>query len=316
VDLGPRWAKLVGISRQEDGRALLEAAELVDVGAGEPASGSLSTLWRSVSKHGREAHCNLGPVGCIVQVFEFPAMDPEEMVAAAGIEAEQLIPNIEEMALDYQILGPPAEKGDKTAKVSILVVAAPQEALGERVKQLFSVNLPIRSVVPDGIALANAVQAMRSPATGAMVVVDIGPKDTQLVAVSRHQQVLEPFCHYIPFGMELLMGGKSAEDGATYVDGGGRTQSRERWLREIERSIEFIESKVGSPPKEVLVVGEGSESEDVLGWLGEGLVMDATPWNPLLEMDRGESAPDEDVLKGLGSHAAVAVGLALLGGDL
>jgi Tfp pilus assembly PilM family ATPase len=315
LDLDHRWARLVALSRTDDGKVVLEAAEVSDASAGSSMSASLSAIWRGMGRSAGMVHCNLGPVAAIVQVFEFPEMDREEMAAAARIEAGQLIPNIEEMALDLQVLGPRKGRADEPAKFMVLVVAAPKDVLNDRARLLFDAGLPVLSIVPDGIALANAVQALRSPAAGAQIVVDIGTQDSLVVAVSRQQSIPTPFCHYISYGMDLLMEGKAVGAGATYVEGGGRAFGRERWLREIERSIEFAETRAGGPPAEIMVVGEGVESRELLDWMGENMLVPIKTWNPLLELDRGPGAPDEQALKARGHHCALALGLALLRGD-
>lgn len=315
LDVSRGRSKLVCLSRRSSGEIVLEDLQIIEEPEHSSIDGSLRRLWKGLGKRAEGVHCNLGPVGVIVQQMEFPEMNEEDLDAATRIEAEQLIPNIDEMVLDFQVLGRQPAIDGAEAKVTVLVVAAPQEAVTERTKLLFSANLSVLSVVPDAIALANVIRVLRTPSEGPVVVVDIGERDTRLVAVSPESMGLAPFCHYIALGIGFLAGEQQEAEGGAAGSQDGRSSQRQRWLREVERSMGFVEGKVGVPADGLLIVGGGAASEQTMKWLSDDLMMAVTPWNPVLDFERGADAPDRETIEAKGCLATVALGLALLEGN-
>ena len=324
LDLGSRQARAVGLARTTDGKVILHGAAWLDLADDTEADGDLRSFCNRVGRPLRGVHCNLGPVGVITHQVEFPQMDPEEVRSAAEIEAAQLIPDLANMVLDVQILGVRTDVEQRRRDMTVLIVAAPKGAVYERRDLLFGANLEVLSIVPDGIALANAALALHTPEEGVVVVMDVDADGTILVAVAPEEEAVAPMVRYIPGGVSLL----APEDASpacrealsrTSVASGGDERGlhvrRERWLREVERSMTFISGKVRARGRHILVVGDGAGSPEFVDWLGQNLLVQAFAWNPLKELSRGADAPGDGFVEEHGYHSAIAVGLALTGGE-
>ena len=315
LDLGSRQARAVGLARTTDGKVILHGAAWLDLADDTEADGDLRSFCNRVGRPLRGVHCNLGPVGVITHQVEFPQMDPEEVRSAAEIEAAQLIPDLANMVLDVQILGVRTDVEQRRRDMTVLIVAAPKGAVYERRDLLFGANLEVLSIVPDGIALANAALALHTPEEGVVVVMDVDADGTILVAVAPEEEAVAPMVRYVPGGVSLLV----PEDASPGAASGGIERGihvrRERWLREVERSMAFISGKVRARGRHILVVGDGAGSPEFVDWLGQNLLVQVFAWNPLKELTRGADAPDEDFIERHGYHSAIAVGLALTGGE-
>lgn len=314
LDVGSRRARVVGLARGSSGEFLLQHAAIADFT--DPASASLAikSLWRGVAARAEGARCNLGPAGVIVQQIEFPEMETDELLAAARIEAEQLIPDIQSMALDVQVIGKKTKSEDNAQVAAIMIVAAPRQAVDKRTALLESAKVRIEAIVPDGVALANAVLALQPSEQGAVLAIDLGIDATGFVAVFPEKNIMVPIVRYIPNGTSLL-GGAAAGEKPSSTDERDRETKRERWLREIERSIGFVSGKLGAPAQKILVVGDGAKSPEILNWLGQNVQIPVSVWNPLKDLKRGPGAPEQKFIEQWGSDCAVAVGLALGEGD-
>jgi hypothetical protein len=250
-------------------------------------------------------------VGVIVQEASFPRMSAADLCGAARIEAEQLIPDIDSMVLDFQTIGSKIDPQTGAEKTTVLIIAASRQAVQDRCALFASAEVALRALVPDGIALANCVMALRPPERGAVLALDIGAEGTTLVAVPPEGEALAPIVRSVPGGVQLLDTENVPVEAAP--DARDRQARRERWLREVERSVEFISAKLATPARELLVVGDGSTKPALLSWLAQTFPqMSVSAWNALKELERGPAAPSDEFIERYGSHSAIAVGLALM----
>jgi len=297
--------------RRGRGGVTLETALAVELRDPASVERELRALGARLPRSAAGVHCNLGGVGAIVQQADFPPMELSELRTAARIEAEQLIPDIERMVLDVQMLGTAADQQGGVEGITALLVAAPREAVTRRRQLLERARYKVLSLVPDGIALANAVIGLRSPEEGGVLAVDVGREGTNLVAAPPPSKPMAPTVRYVPGGMDLFVEESGFGSNPESTVARSREAQRGQWLREVERSLEFISGKLGVAARHVLVVGDGARLPDLLAWLEENLRISVEPWNPLADLERAAGAAQEGFVESHGFDMAVAVGLAL-----
>ncbi len=314
LDISSRRARVVGLARGGSGELLLQHASIVEFTDPSSAAAAIRNIWRAIGGRAAGARCNLATAGVIVQQVEFPEMEDDELLAAARIEAEQLIPDIQSMALDVQVIGKKVRTDDNSRVAALMLVAAPRQMVNERMALLKEAKVNVDAVMPDGVAIANAVLALQPSDAGAVICLDVSTQDTGVVAVFPERNVMVPIVRFIPTGTDVLIGAVTGEKPSS-TDERDRETKRERWLREVERSIEFVSGKSNAPAQKILVVGEGARSPDILNWLGQNVQIPVSAWNPLKDIKRGPSAPEDRFIQQWGPDCAVAVGLALGEGD-
>jgi len=93
----------------------------------------------------------------IIRYVKLPFMTPEELKGAISREAEQYIPlNIDQVVLDFQILGESQEDGQR--KIDVLLVAAKVDVVDQHLLLLKSAGLSPQVVDVDAFALQNAYE--------------------------------------------------------------------------------------------------------------------------------------------------------------
>lgn len=302
LDVGITGARVVALSESAPDQFLLHRASVVPFSSSMSQAEQLRDVWRKARGSGR-VRVNLGPVAVIVQQGQFPDMPPEDLQAAARIEAEQLIPDLDAMVLDSQVIGRTVTADGEQLRV--LMVAAPRDAVSAREELLRAAKVPLHTMAPDGLALANAVLALLPPVEGPEILLDIGREGTNLVAVMPQQEAMAPIVRHVPGGTNM----HETPAAATSRDS---EAEKDRWLREVERSIQFVSGKLDTPLQRILVVGDGASADPLLEWVNENLAVPVQVWNPLALLGRTRQTPGEHFIEQHGPHMAVAVGLALM----
>ena len=316
LDVGRRRVRVLKADRDAEGKVRLLGAAIANVPVEGDHSLNLKPLFKGASTHGSAAHCNLGPIRAILHEVEFPPMEGEELGGAIRIEAAQLIPDLSDMVLDYQILPSPgrnnggapgqqAEKGDANRKIRVMVLAAPRKAIQERSALFDHAKVDVRSVVPDGVAIANALLALRGGGEAPEMALDVSLGGTNVVAVDRGGEMRAPVVRYVQGGTLLMEDDEPGRE---------RNRLRERWLGEVERTLEFVATRFGKTPENILILGDMAFSPLCLEWLEANLGKPVVIWNPLAEMAQGKRAPERDWIRENGPHFAVAAGLAVTEG--
>lgn len=303
LDVGTTGTRVVALSECAPHQFLLHRASVVPFSSSMSQAEQLRDVWRKARASGG-VRVNLGPVTVIVQQGQFPDMPPEDLQAAARIEAEQLIPDLDAMVLDCQVIGRTVTADGEQLRV--LMVAAPRDAVSAREELLRAAKVPLHTMAPDGLALANAVLALLPPVEGPEILLDIGREGTNLVAVMPQQEAMAPIVRHVPGGTNMH------ETPATAAAARDTEAEKDRWLREVERSIQFVSGKLDTPPQRILVVGDGASADPLLEWVNENLAVPVQVWNPLALLGRTRHTPGENFIEQNGPHMAVAIGLALM----
>jgi len=120
----------------------------------------LDTLKRAYKESGiksKHVTTSLSGDSVIVRYVKLPFMSAEELRGAIATEAEQYIPlNIDQVALDFQILGEVQEEGQK--KLDVLLVAAKNDAVDQHLSLLKAAGLTPHIIDVDAFALENAFE--------------------------------------------------------------------------------------------------------------------------------------------------------------
>lgn len=90
----------------------------------------------------------------LIKKINLPLMTEEELSESIQWEAEQYITNINDVNIDFHILGPAQEEG----QMSVLLVGAKKEIINERVQLLTEAGLKPAVVDVDAFAIENAFE--------------------------------------------------------------------------------------------------------------------------------------------------------------
>ncbi len=116
----------------------------------------------------------------IIRYVKLPFMTAEELKGAISKEAEQYIPlNIDQVVLDFQILGEAQEDGQK--KLDVLLVAAKVDVVDQHLLMLKSTGLTPMVIDVDAFALQNAYEINRlEPSEETVALVNMGASLTTI----------------------------------------------------------------------------------------------------------------------------------------
>jgi len=116
----------------------------------------------------------------IIRYVKLPFMTPEELRGAISKEAEQYIPlNIDQVVLDFQILGETQEDGQR--KLDVLLVAAKVDVVDQHILLLKAAGLTSMVIDIDAFALQNAFEINRlEPNEETIALINIGASLTTI----------------------------------------------------------------------------------------------------------------------------------------
>lgn len=306
LDVKDESVRIVAVSGTAREGLMLRGAAVADVRQTLSTEKVVRDLCRKVPGCSRGVNCNLGSASLVLQEAVFPEMPLDDLRSAVRIEAQQVIPEPDAMVLDFQVIGEQVEAGAR--QLAVLIVAAPREAVEARVALLSRAGVRLLSVVPDGIALANAVAALRSAEERAELAINIGRQDTLLAAVLPGDRTVSQVVRHVPGGLDLL----DARNATDAIESRKRERAKDQWLQEIERSIQFAERKLDGPVQSLVAAGSGAVSSHLLEWVKQNLARPVDLWNPIESLRRHRKAPSVEFVKQHGSHLAVALGLAMM----
>jgi Tfp pilus assembly PilM family ATPase len=310
LDVGRSRTKLVQLTGTGDD-LVLETAHVQALTSPEEASSGLKTVWKRAGNRSGSIRCNLGATGVIMHQLSIVDMPREELRSAVFLEAEQFLPDMDNLALDCQVLGAEEGGGAELPKLVTLIVAVPKTTVDRRLELLAKSVKGIEALVPDGLALANALHGTGLSSQGPAMAAEISREGTNLVIVPREGCPQSPIVHYIPIGLKGLVpaGAGHKEPSSKRVR---NAPARDRWLREVDQTLNFAAGRLGAAAERLLVVGEGADEAGLIDWMGHNLVVAVARWNPLENLKPGRRCPKAALLEQIGPHTAVALGLAMM----
>jgi type IV pilus assembly protein PilM len=261
----------------------------------------------------------------IIKKISVPLMTEDELEQTIPFEAEQYIPfSLEEVNLDFQILGP---SEDKSKQMNVMLVAAKKALLADYVAVLQNAGLKAAIVDIDVFALSNMFNVNYTPEENANIaLIDIGASVTNINIIKNGvsqftrdifmggNQVTEEIQKQLSIGREDAEKLKCGEriDG---IDPLNLEEIIQKALSviaaEIQRSLDFFTSSTYGELHHLYLSGGGAQAKGFQEVLAKKINLPIEYTNPFQAIQYDENAFDPEYLKELAPLAAVGVGLAL-----
>jgi type IV pilus assembly protein PilM len=127
----------------------------------------------------RDVYTSVSGTSVVVRYIKLPYMSEQELRNTIRIEAEDYIPfNIEEVVIDFQILGQVKEEGEE--KIKVLLVAAKNEVIQQHLEMLRMAKLNSLLINVDTFAIEDAWHLSGDGETGVVALVEIGSTSTNI----------------------------------------------------------------------------------------------------------------------------------------
>ena len=237
-------------------------------------------------------------------------------------EAEQHVPDVDSVELDFQILESDSDGPDE---MSVLLVAAKRDLVEAKLRILAEAGITPSSMDVDAFALHNAFELNYPDAmSGAVGLVNIGHETTNINILDDGVPILT---RDLPIGTRRFREdlqrehGLSASDAEALIRGYDRSpqldtvvlQRTEEIATGLERAIAFLSSSLrgDGQMKVVYACGGGSRTPGLTESLGQRLRKPVELANPLSMMLVREGALDSLVTDEVAPLLMLAIGLAL-----
>lgn len=341
IDIGHHAIKAVAIERSGDGWKVTRSGSaltppetvregvVIDTAA---VGAAIRTLLKESHIAASNVHIAVSGGSVVVRTVRIPKMPEATLRKSIKYEASRYVPSsVEESHIEFEIVGFADE-----SMMDVLVVAAPRDVVGSRIKACVAAGLTVDGVDVESFASyrslveANQNQDWRA---ATIALVDIGASTTSMSVVSNGQ-----FCmtRSIPHGGQILtdalksyfkLSDTDAESGKAQLDVSELTVQGQPvenpplrvlqphlddLVREIRRSLNYYQSQqtgsgVSAPVTELVVSGGGASLHGLAEYIGHKLQIPTAPFgvfdNPRFSRASGES--------GGGLDLSVASGLAM-----
>ncbi len=268
-------------------------------------------------------------ISVIVKKITLPEMTEEELDESIHWEAEQYIPfDIEDVNIDYQILGPVGDDG--TRQMEVLLVAVKKDKINEYTSLVEEAGLTPVVVDVDAFALENMYEInYEINKNEAVALIDIG---AGLMNINVILNGMSAFTRDISIGGNQFTEAIQKEFGLSFEDAekvkigedvqGVAFQEVVPILEsvsndissEILRSFDFFRataSKGKTQITRVMISGGCARMKGFKGYLSKHLGMEVGIMNPFQNIEILEGNFDFDKIQEIAPTAAVGIGLAL-----
>lgn len=265
----------------------------------------------------------------IVKKISLPPMPDEELEEQVRLAAEQYIPfDINEVNLDFHVLGTTDTSGDEQGEMSIILVAAKKDKINELTELVRAAGLIPTVLDVDAFAIEN-MYGINYPVAqeDTTALVNLGASVMNVNIVRRGSSL---FTRDIPLGgnryteaiqremgvsyeqaEDLKKGASSAKDDQATLDMVMDSANAEV-ASEIARTVDYFRTAVPDGDIDrVLLCGGGAKVKGLVRQLRERMHTDVEMANPFAEIDTAAVDIEPDILTEMSSVAAVGVGLAL-----
>ena len=334
LDIGSSYVKLVSLSRRPDYWALRHVAlsslpegsivdgEVMDSGA---VADSIEALFTQLGITERRVISAISGRSVIVKPIRIPTGNPDELPQSVSWEAEQYLPTLDDVNLDYHVISTGEDYTD------VLLVAAKRERLEGHLMILRLAGLEALVIDVDSFALGNCFElAEPEAARGTVALVNVGASLTNVNVLSNGSP---RFTRDISFGgynyteaiarelslsvvdAEAAKRGELPDMDASAVDAVIRETTVEL-VDEISRTLtHFTGTNPEMAPDVVILSGGSSVIPQIKSSFEAALAIPVRRLDPLANIDLSESGMDDDDLETLAPHLAVGIGLAIRGDD-
>ncbi len=265
-----------------------------------------------------------GHASVIIKRISLPEMSEEDLAESIKFEAEQYIPfDIEDVNLDFQILGPREEPG----QMDVILVAVKKDIINEYVAVVREAGLNPTIVDVDAFALENMyevnyeIEPNKNVALvniGASTInmnilkggISVFTRDSSLGS-NLHTESIQKAFSVTYENAERLKRGETVEDVAAGEVQSAITSASEEIVSEVARSFDYFKSTVSQEEvHEAILSGGGALIKDFPRLLSEKIGVESRVAEPF----RNIAIPkkfDFAYVQEMAPMAAVAVGLAM-----
>jgi type IV pilus assembly protein PilM len=334
LDIGTNSVKLVELDRSKNtfrlkniGIAKLPRDTIVNgtIIHAELLEQTITTLFTEYKIKNKNVAISISGHPVIIKKITTDLMPEDELENTLPFEAEQYIPfSLDEVNLDFQILGPCE---DKENKMNVMLVAAKRAMISDYVSVLQNAGLKAVIVDIDVFALENMFNTNYSPEQNITVaLVDMGASVTNINIIKNGVS---------QFTRDIFMGGNQIteeiqrqlsinyEDAEALKCGEQIAGINQDLLKEIierasstitseiQRSLDFYISSTYGEISQVYLSGGGSKTSGFREIFTKRVTVPMEYTNPFHAITYDENMFDAEYIKDLSPFAAVGVGLAL-----
>jgi len=268
-------------------------------------------------------------ISVIVKKITLPEMTEEELDESIHWEAEQYIPfDIEDVNIDYQILGPVGEEGAN--QMEVLLVAVKKDKINEYTSLVEEAGLTPVVVDVDAFALENMYEInYEIDRNEAVALIDIG---AGLMNINVILNGMSAFTRDISIGGNQFTEAIQKEFGISFEDAEKLKKGEDvegvtfqevvpileavsnDVASEILRSFDFFRataSRNKTPISRVMISGGCAKMKGFKDFLAKHLGMEVGIMNPFQNIEILEGSFDFDNIQEIAPTAAVGIGLAL-----
>jgi type IV pilus assembly protein PilM len=280
----------------------------------------------------------VGGQAVTVREIRVPPMTKQELTAAVRYEAERYLPyNIKEVYLDYQVLGETTEENRRM--LDVIVVAARQDVVDQITAVADAARVQLRILDVESFALLRSAVPLTSDGQ-TTAVVDLGAEASDIL-ITEGQRLR--FTRNIPIGGQVLLAavheamdvdvatakslleekGEVLEEGATASD-----HTTERLhdiiaphigdlVTEIRRSLDYYQTRSrAAVVNQILLAGGLARLKNLDKTIAAELGIATSVSLPFVNVKVNPQSQPPEQVQAVGSMMAVAVGLAMRGGDV
>jgi type IV pilus assembly protein PilM len=334
LDIGTNSVKLVELDRTKNtfrlkniGIAKLPRDTIVNgtIIHAELLEQTINTLFSEYKIKNKNVAISISGHPVIIKKITTDLMPEDELENTLPFEAEQYIPfSLDEVNLDFQILGPCE---DKDNKMNVMLVAAKRAMISDYVSVLQNAGLKAVIVDIDVFALENMFISNYSPEQNVTVaLVDMGASVTNINIIKNGVS---------QFTRDIFMGGNQITeeiqrqlsinyDDAEALKCGEQIAGINQELlkdiierasstitNEIQRSLDFYISSTYGEISQVYLSGGGSRTSGFREIFTKRVTIPLEYTNPFHAITYDENMFDAEYIKDLSPFAAIGVGLAL-----
>jgi len=329
LDIGSGFVKLAALARGEAGWSLRHVAlatlpegaivdgDIMDAGA---VAGAIESLFTALELQETEVVAAISGRAVIVKPIRIPTANPDELAQSVSWEAEQYLPNLDDVNLDFHII----EQG--TDFTEVLLVAAKRERIESLLMILRLAGLEAKVVDVDSFALGNCFE-LNNPqqSNGTIALVNVGSSLTNVNILSGGSP---RFTRDITFGGVNYTEAVARELSLSMTD----AEAAKRWelnpieaeelqavldtvsgelISELSRSLtHFTNANPELPIERLVLTGGSGQITNLDKLIAEGVSLPVERLDPLAQIDLTESGLDPDELAALAPQLAVVIGLA------
>lgn len=277
------------------GETALYPGVVTAAGVADPAalSAALKALWSTFKIQGKRVILGVGGQRVVVRTASIPVMPGKDIKEALPLYVAETVPfDVDEAEMDFVVSGTDLDAEGNPVYQGILTGAL-TSYLTEFVDAVQMAELVVESIDVTAFALIRAIVPPIMPGyLVAEAVVNIQQQSTQVVVHVNSRPVL---VRDLPLGAATVAGG-----------------SIEPLVEEILTTVGFYQSSdTAIPIQRVLLVGSGSQMAGLDYAISSGANLPVAHDAAWLALPRDPTGASDEALRAVGTHMAIAVGLAM-----